>query len=793
MTNSITPDDDSHWLHRLSQRWPSFLAQAGLWLVVWLSLLKLPAPPSSGLDPSWRMVIGYALGHGMQWGTDLVFTYGPLGYLLAATNHGANYSDFLIWQAVSNTAFATVIWLLGRHFSGWRQVLYYAYFLFFVANYLDAMHMTMILLLVLAWLHQGRSERRWLTALIGFGLGLLALVKFTNLMLAGFGLVCVAGHHLWRRRWGDLALSAGSFGLTFLVGWLLCGQNLGNLPAYVFTSLNASSGYGDGMALYEEPRTLALGLAAGLTLAAYYLLSLWRRTDLPIALATMLVVAAGSFLNWKHGFTRADGHVFAHYIACLLVPITFPVLMRDDGPFRRVKAGLLSASLLFSLWGIQAVLPLAITDAPATWNYNLKQIVNALRILPALKSNARLEYDAVAKPHLMPAMRRVIGDDPVDMLGNEQAYLLFNRFNYRPRPVFQTYLPYTAELLRLNEAFFRSDRAPKFVIQKMDTIDYRLPALEDSLSARYVYYHYKYVMEEKGMLLWRRNDPDPSLDQRTLLSESTVGFNDVIHVPALGETPIWVEIVAKPSLLGSLRAFLYKSPILTLGVTEGGDFKNSYRLIRRMAEAGFLVYPHFSNAFNIQRFMAGDAPPRADTITVQLPPGQSKYFQSAITVRFFSLPPLPRSAGLMAGTTEDRFRMFDRVPASANALYPVSILNEAEREVLFCHPPSTIEFQVNFPATRVSGRFGFAENAYKAPNATDGAEFSLEWHGPDGRIIPLFNRLLQPVSVAADQGIQAFDVAVPQGGGRLILRINSGPNNNQAYDWTYWTDIRFTP
>ena len=96
MTNSITTPDDSRGLHRLSQRWPSFLAQAGLWLVVWLSLLKLPAPPTSGLDPSWRMVIGYALGHGMQWGTDLVFTYGPLGYLLAATNHGANYSDFRV-------------------------------------------------------------------------------------------------------------------------------------------------------------------------------------------------------------------------------------------------------------------------------------------------------------------------------------------------------------------------------------------------------------------------------------------------------------------------------------------------------------------------------------------------------------------------------------------------------------------------------------------------------------------------------------------------------------------------
>lgn len=791
MTRSIT-SDDTRWLHRLSLRWPSLLAQAALWLILWLSLLRLPAPPSSGLDPSWRMVIGYALGHGMQWGTDLVFTYGPLGYLLAATNHGANYGDFLIWQAVSNAVFATVIWLFGRQYLGWRKVVYYAYFLFLVANYLDAMHLTMILLLVLAWLHHGGPTRRWLTMLIGIALGLLGLIKFTNLMLAGFGLVCVAGHHLWHRRWADLALNAGSFGLTFLAGWLICGQDLGNLPAYVFTSINASSGYGDGMALYEEPRTLALGLGAGLTLAAYYLLSLWRRRDFSLAVATMLIVAANSFLNWKHGFSRADGHVLAHYIACLLVPVTFPVLMKDDGPFQRVKAGLLWSAAALSLLGIYSATAVTFTDAPATWNYNLKAAVNALRILPDLKRNARIAYDDTAKPHVLPAMSRIIGNDTVDMLGNEQAYLLFNRFNYTPRPVFQTYLPYTAELLRLNEAYFRSARAPKFVIQKMDTIDYRLPALEDALSARHVYFHYSFVLEEKGMLLWRRNEPDPAVDRKTLISEAKVGFNDIIRVPERGETPIWAEVVVRPSLLGALRSFLYKAPILTLGVTEGGDFKNSFRLIRRMAEAGFLIYPHFSSGYNIQRYMAGDAPPRADTISVQLPPGQSQYYQSDITVRFYTLPPMPRSAGLVAGTTEDKFRMFDRVPSSANALYPVSILNEAGREVLFCHPPSNVEFLVNFPASRVSGRYGFAENAYRPPNATDGAEFSIEWIGPNGRSEPLMTRLLQPVTKAADRGLQYFEVALPPGGGRLVLRINSGPNNNQAYDWTYWTDIRFS-
>lgn len=767
------------------------LEEACLWGIIFISLLKLPEPPSSGLDPSWRMVIGHALGQGMQWGTELVFTYGPLGYLLAATNHGANYTDFLIWQVVSNVVFATAIWLLGRELGGLRKLLYYLYFLFLVANYLDAMHMTMILLLALTWLREPVRNRPWLTALVGVALGILSLIKFTNLMLAGFSLACVAGLCAWRRDWRGLALTTGSYALTFAAGWILCGQSPRNIPAYLLTSIQSSSGYGDGMSLYEAPLTLFIGLGAAFSLAGYYLLSLGRRADTPRAVTVALILGAGSFINWKHGYTRADGHVFAHYLACMLVPLAFPAISFDDGPWRRTKAALLAVSFFFSVWGILAMLPVAITDAPAIWNQNLKKVVNAVKAGTELKGQARQLYQDTAKPHALPAVRRVVGEETIDMLGNEQAYLLFNRFNYRPRPVFQTYLPYTAELLRLNEDFFKSPRAPRYVLQKMDTIDYRLPALEDSLATRQIYYRYKFVLEEKGMLLWERREPETKLEDPKLLEERRVGFGEVVPVPNQGDTPIWAEVVIRPTLLGSIRAFLYKAPILQMAVSEGGDFKNSYRIVRRMAEAGFLIYPHFSNAYNVQRFMAGDAPPRAEKFSIELPPEQRKYFQPDITVRFYSLPPMPRSPGIVSGTTEDRFRMFDRVPVSANALYPVTILAENDREVLFAHPPSSVEFLVNFPARRVTGGYGIAETAYRPPNATDGAEFIIEWVGADGRTVILLSRVLQPLSVAADRGMQSFSVDLPRGGGRLLLRINSGPNNNAAFDWTYWTDIKF--
>jgi hypothetical protein len=507
----------------------------------------------------------------------------------------------------------------------------------------------------------------------------------------------------------------------------------------------------------------------------------------------MLIVAAASFMSWKHGYIRADGHVFAHYIACILVPVTFPFLLQDDGPARGLKVALLAITTVASLVGTLIAVPTAITDAPAIWNYNCKATINNLKIAGDLKRNADADFKNIAPPHYLPAVRAIVGDATVDMIGNEQAFVLFNGFNYRPRPAFQSYLPYTGRMARLNEEFFRSERAPEYVLQKMDTIDHRLPSLEDSLSTRYVYYHYRYLLEENTMLLWKRAEHDPSLDERELIETRKVGFNEPVAVPDRGDNPVWAEVVVKQSLLGKIRGFLYKAPILTMEVTDGGGFKNNYRIIRQMAELGFFAYPHFTSVLNIHRYMRGEPAPRMQSFVVNLPEHYGKFFQSEIEVRFYQMKPMPRSKGIDTSSPEAKFKTFERMPISSQAMYPLSVIETDGREVLNAHPPSTLEFQIDFPATKAHGTFGLASGSYTNGNRTDGAEFIVEWMGADGKLRTLFKRHLQPLTQADDRGLQKFDVDLPQGGGRLMLRITNGPAGDIAWDWAYWGGLRFTP
>jgi len=45
----------------------------------------LPHPVKRGLDPSWVLGLSWAIEEGLEFGQDIVFTYGPLAHLFVTT------------------------------------------------------------------------------------------------------------------------------------------------------------------------------------------------------------------------------------------------------------------------------------------------------------------------------------------------------------------------------------------------------------------------------------------------------------------------------------------------------------------------------------------------------------------------------------------------------------------------------------------------------------------------------------------------------------------------------------
>ncbi len=785
----MNPPSPAEPLRQVPSRWAK-LGEIGLFALLWVAFMQPPRTLVPSLDASWQMMLGYAYDHGLQYGRDLIPTMGPAGFLILASPAVHHLAFRLGWMLLGNAVLALVFWRLGRALSGARRFGYFAFLLLVVAPYAESMQGLALLILGLVLLRPELRAQPLRSAGTAALIGVLALFKFTHLTLAA-AVIAAAGIHGFYRGGLRRSLSiAGGFSAGLTGGWLLLGQPLAALPAFLSLSAEISGGYVDGMSIFEGPGLITLGLGC-LVASGAYVWNYWRgETDRARAHATVVMLATAWFLNWKHGFVRADGHTLTLFITCLLPALAFPALAQETAT--TAKHRILALLVILGFAGIWTGYAPALTQALATFNLRVGDnlsLLAELRHPHTYAARARADFAQFAQDHRLPRITALVGANPVDVLGTEQSLAMLDDFHYTPRPVFQNYCTLTPRLAALNEAFYASAHAPRFVLQKYQTIDGRVPALDDARVLVQVFTHYALIAEENGWLLWEKITPPHPLEPLPL-SQSTVEFGQTMTVPSVTTGGLWVQVEVRPTLLGRLRALLYKPPHLTLDLTDDTGVTSSYRLVRAMGADGFLLQPHFATQGAITEYFGGRPPAAVRALRVTIPVSDRKYFSPSIVVAFSRVPTLPRPTATAVSPANPTYRMFRLAPVRVTSPQPAGPFVLEGREVFFIHAPGEMEFAPDLANTRLRGAVGLAPGAYTGPGQTAGVEIMIEHLAPTGRRTVLWQRLLDPAHRPADRGFQPFSVALP-GRGRLLLRNLPGPSNSVSYAWTLWSEVTF--
>jgi hypothetical protein len=166
-----------------------------------------------------------------------------------------------------------------------------------------------------------RRLNRW-AALASVLLGALTLIKGTHLFTAAACFSAVLLLCAVERRWRMMGALAATYFGSVAAFWLLAGQNLLHLPRYLHAALELSSGYNAAMGYEELPfiKTAGFSLAAGLLLVFCWAASTgYRHARVIVAL---LLLAGFSFIKWKHGYLRADGHVYIFFTSVSVLSLT---------------------------------------------------------------------------------------------------------------------------------------------------------------------------------------------------------------------------------------------------------------------------------------------------------------------------------------------------------------------------------------------------------------------------------------------------------------------------------------
>lgn len=786
MLSFVTPVSNRTPSHYASA-WLRRLGLVAVTLALWFAAMNLPVPPDTGLDRSWQTALADAHVQGRQFGPEIIFTYGPWGFLALDGFLPAALKAKLIWEILGRLAFSLTIVLLSAALPGLRRWIFLGA-LIAAACFFETSVLVIIALLALIWLAPP-GAKLWQRALAIGWLSFFAHFKFVLCLEAVAAVAITSAIHALERRRRQALLQSLAFLVAYIGWWLAAGQNLGNLPRFWSLSWEISSGYSWGMA--ADPTTLVLvaGLIVLCSCGAFVGL-IWRsdRTRFQCAGAS-LIVAAVWLLAWKQGFTRADQHTFGFFVAALLLGLALPGIFQ---PARRLCWQDLNAGLC--IWGASTVgASLLMVGPQMTW-FRWSRYPHAITHLAEWQSNfgqGVREAEAAARN---PALQATIGRSTVDLLTFEQGLIFLNGLNYQPRPVLQSYSAYTPALAAANARFFQSERAPEFVIVRLNTVDGRYPGQDDALALAEFVRSYDVALAGGAFTLLRRKSPAPLPQQlvRAPLGQPVPFYGREIAVPDGRGHPIWIEIDFRPTWLGRLRAFFYHAipPVMTVRLKDGGE--EGFRIIPTTSRKGFFLQPLLHDHSDVAQLLHGHASRWAETIRLDVDGALSSWFWRRPHVQFFAFPELSLQQAPLLDTLVEVGAVNVR-PLSAEAAASIGRLQIDGHALIFAHAQSEMILPVPAGTGHFSGGCGLLNGAYTAPNHTDGADFSVEADMADGARRTLWQRTLEPTTEIGDRGFRSFSFDVPAGATRLRLRIGPGRRNDPSWDWTFWGDLKLLP
>ncbi|MDR0352076.1 MAG: hypothetical protein LBI02_01530 [Opitutaceae bacterium] len=580
--------------------------------LAWLLAFRFPLLPSFGLDPSWELAMPFFFKQGAQFGRDVLFTYGPLGW--TALFHSYD-RDLFVWQLVFQAVYATACLCLllsgTRRWPALTQAFFWGMFILFLTQEQELVFLTALLFGFLGLIDRDESGRlevsHWVMPLFAAG---LSLVKATFFFVTVVSFLIAGVYLLARKAPGRLARAAGLYGFALLVAYLLCGQDVRAAADYVAGCLDISLPYLEGMYL---PVFLLIGMEtfAGVTqtglMALVVLMSVFfliHSRFRPQTLAKGLLYWLFLVLVWKHGLTRHPMEII-HWMMAML-PVMGRLAGDPEAPlfikWRKEAAWRWTRQEPSLVLGAAVFVPAVILVAYASSLFPIPRFVGKnvyAFVMPHSRAAYENERARLSRLHALPSMRAIIGEGSVDALGQNQHKVFYNDFRYTPRPMFQSYSVYSEKLARANHAFLKSERAPDFMIIDMETIDNRLPLQSDSLAWLDVADDYEWVCDENNTALWRRRADGGG---RFRLEQTACGTTRLMEFVSLPDGPVWLRVDIRLSLFGEARKLAGWPPVFYLDVKMKDGTITSFRLIRDIARAGFVVSPVIKSRDEFRRF-----------------------------------------------------------------------------------------------------------------------------------------------------------------------------------------------
>ena len=573
---------------------PTLLISAAIVALSWPYTLEAPF----GIDESWRAALHIIGPSGLHFGQDIVFTYGPLGFLSVPSPFFGVSSVVAIVAtgAVYLAAAATLLVLARRLLPLWAAAAVVLVTARAVFPSLPPFEMLQALIFV--WCAEAlladrlRVRTEWLIA----GAGLVAAVALmgkSNVGVFASAMLLVASIALSRPWWRGAAIFGGVTVAACLAIWIVTGQPLAALPAFIAGTIEIVRGYSEAMVVdtHVSLRWVYVAYVIALTILGWIGWQVTRHRRRAERVALFAIAAILAFAEWKTAFTRN----YTFYAMATAIVTLFPLASRlDTHQARREIAALAFAPLFVALLATASIEPVDLVNVRASLRGSA---LTAAAVLPwrqaeaVERTRAQLREELAIPDDLVAQMRgQTVHIDPWQTI----VAFAYPEIRWSPLPVFQAYSAYTTTLDELNADRLRSDGAPAVILrERVDgadgeplAVDHRFVWFESPAATLETACRYVAVMSNDRWEVLDRTQF--ACGNPELLATITAKAGEEVAVPkeTRADRFVIVRISGFPDgILEKLRAAVFRADEWYIDVGDRGHF----RLVPGTASDGLLL------------------------------------------------------------------------------------------------------------------------------------------------------------------------------------------------------------
>ena len=567
----------------------------------------------AGLDNSWIFALNQFFEQGIVVGRDVVFTYGPLGFIVYPQPVGRNLEFALAVQIVIriSTSFVLAAYVVREPRSVPRMAVS-----FFVA----------VLILGFGGAPPFGVLRSALVTTVVLVAAALRLQRPALLLAAGpfsaFALLTKAFHgaaalsvfaaatllqFLRRERWWQ-PLFGGIFAvLLALLAYFAMYSTVRGFETYLRSIVEMSRGYFTVMpslGAIDSPWLIGLPLCV---VGAAWLC----RHERP-ALTALVLLLPTLYLSVRFGVTKQPRECFAMWTVASLI-ILLELSNLEWWP--RVAALLLLGLYCFNLNEN--------TGTPGRWRFDALEYVWSNTVLHGPRElREKLFGFATYRDRAFRASRSLMESEgaideqlrqrllphSIDSYPHEFVWIPANGLTWRPRPVPQSYASNTAWLDELDADFLDNARAPDLYLWEtprsgvatLTGVDGRLVLNDEPRAALALFRHYRITDwgAGKAPFLVLERSPEPLLGQSRVIGRAQVRMNEWATTPPVPNGILRARVTIRRTIFGSLTRTVWYEPktmIQYIVNDENKEWVEERRLAVDNAALGVWISPFLLN------------------------------------------------------------------------------------------------------------------------------------------------------------------------------------------------------